>query len=423
VLEGSLLEAVDRWLEVIEVVRRNRLRTALTMLGVFWGMFMLLLMAGFGNGLEDGVRRTLGGSATNAVFVWGQATSLPYKGLQPGREVDFVNEDVGALKTLPGAEIVAPRGMLGGFRNRGEVRAEGRSGAYQVAASVPEYRHIEAMTLIEGRFVNPLDLRDARKVAVIGAMVADELFETRGPEVLGRSIQIRGVWFQVVGVLQSRVPGDRGERNESTVHIPLATYQQAFNQGDRIGWFALTATPDSSGAELEEAARALLSERHAVHPEDAPALGSYNAEEEFRRMQRTFAGIRLFVGVVGVLTLLSGVFGVSNILLITVRERTAEIGLRRALGARRRSIVAMILREALMLTGLSGYAGLVAGVGVLTLASTLLGPDHEVLGDPQVDLDLALLAGGALLVAAALAALVPARHAAAISPVEALRNE
>ncbi len=418
-----MLELLDRWLEVLEVVRRNRLRTGLTMLGVFWGMFMLLLMAGFGEGLEAGVKRTLGGSATNAVFLWGRETSLPYQGLQPGREVDFVNEDVAALRSLPGVEIVAPRNMLGGFRNRGEVRAEGRSGAFQVAASVPDYRFIEAMRMRQGRFVNPLDMEDARKVAVIGGTVADELFEARDDSVLGRAIQIRGVWFQVVGISESRLPGDRGERADSTVHIPLATYQQAFNQGDRVGWFALTAGPESSGAELEAAARALLSERHAIHPEDEPAMGSYNAEEEFQRVQRTFAGIRGFVGVVGGLTLLSGVFGVSNILLITVRERTAEIGLGRALGATSGGIVLMILREALVLTAVSGYAGLVTGVAVLALASQLLGSDHEVLGDPQVDISLALGAGLALLVAAGLAALVPARYAAAISPVEALRNE
>ena len=418
-----MLELVDRWLEVIEVVRRNRLRTALTMLGVFWGMFMLLLMAGFGNGLETGVERTLSGSVTNAVFIWGRETSLPYAGLQPGREVDFTNDDVVALQGLRGADIVAPRSILGGYRSRGEVRAEGRSGAFQVAASVPQYREIEAMRIVQGRFVNTRDLDDARKVAVIGAMVADELYESRGPEVLGRSLEIQGVWFQVVGILESRASGDQGERADSTVHIPFATYQQAFNQGDRVGWFALTADDDSSGLQLEQDARALLSERHGIHPDDEPAMGSFNAEEEFQRVQRTFAGIRAFVGVVGGLTLLSGVFGVSNILLITVRERTAELGLRRALGAKASSIVAMILRESLMLTGVSGYAGLVVGVAVLTVAGELLGSDHDVLGSPQVDLSLALVAGLALLVGAALAAVVPARHAAAISPVEALRNE
>lgn len=416
-----MAEWLDRWLEVLEIIRRKRLRTGLTMLGVFWGMFMLLLMAGFGRGLEAGVQRTLRGSVTNAVFIWARTTSLPHEGMQPGRDVDFETSDIDALRALPGADIVAPRGMLGGFRSRGEVRAGSKTGAFQVAGSAPDYRFIEPMDLPYGRFVNPLDMRDRRKVAVIGAMVADELFDRQDP--LGEAIQIRGVWFQVVGVTKSRAPGDRGERSDSTVHIPFATYQQAFNQGDRVGWFALTASPTSSGEELEAQARALLAERHRIHPDDEPAMGSYNAEVEFRRVQRTFAGIRGFVAVVGALTLLSGAFGVSNILLITVRERTAEIGLRRALGARRRSIVAMILREALMLTGVSGYAGLVAGVAVLAVAGSLLGSDHEVLGDPQVDLTVAVVAAIALLVAAGLAAIVPARIAAAISPVDALRKE
>lgn len=416
-----MAEWLDRWIEVVEVIRRNRLRTGLTMLGVFWGMFMLLLMAGFGSGLEQGVQGTLRGSVTNAVFVWGQTTSLPHGGMQPGREVDFTNGDIDALRQIPGVDIVAPRNMLGGFRSRGEVRAGGKVGAYQVVASVPEYIRIEALNLITGRFVNPLDMEDRRKVAAVGAMVAEELFDRR--EVLGESIQIRGVWFQIVGVTKSSAPGDRGERSDSSIHIPFSTYQQAFNQGDRVGWFALTATDDSSGKELEEHARVALSKRHRIHPEDEPALGSYNAEEEFRRVQRTFVGIRGFVGIVGVLTLLSGAFGVSNILLITVRERTAEIGLRRALGARRGSIVAMILREALMLTGVSGYAGLVSGVAVLAIAGAILGDDHEVLGDPQVDLTVAVVASVALLVAAVLAAIVPARQAASITPVDALRSE
>lgn len=416
-----MAEWLDRWIEVVEVIRRNRLRTGLTMLGVFWGMFMLLLMAGFGSGLEQGVQGTLSGSVTNAVFVWGQTTSLPHGGMQPGREVDFTNGDIEALRQIPGVDIVAPRNMLSGFRSRGEVRGGGKVGAYQIAASVPEYIRIEAMNIVTGRFVNPLDIQHRRKVAVVGAMVAEELFDRR--EVLGESIQIQGVWFQIVGVTKSPAPGDRGERSDSSVHIPFSTYQQAFNQGDRVGWFALTATDDSSGKELEQHARVTLSKRHRIHPEDEPALGSYNAEEEFRRVQRTFVGIRGFVGIVGVLTLLSGAFGVSNILLITVRERTAEIGLRRALGARRRSIVAMILREALMLTGVSGYAGLVSGVAVLAIAGAVLGDDHEVLGDPQVDLTVAVVASVALLVAAVLAAIVPARQAASITPVDALRSE
>lgn len=420
-MSGPLLELLDRWVEVLEVVRRNRLRTALTMLGVFWGMFMLLLMVGFGQGLEQGVQRTLRGSATNAVFIWGRETSLPHAGMQPGRPVDFANADIAALKALPGVHIVAPRNMLGGFRNRAEVRAGSETGAYQVAGSAPEYRQIEPMEIVSGRFVNRPDMADRRKVAVIGAMVADELFE--GQEALGQAIQIQGVWFRVVGVMKSRAPGDRGERADSTVHIPFATYQQAFNQGDRVGWFALTATADSSGALVEEQARALLAERHRIHPEDEPAMGSYNAEEEFRRVEQTFVGIRGFVFVVGALTLLSGAFGVSNILLITVRERTAEIGLRRALGARRRSVVAMILRESLILTGVSGYAGLVAGVAALALAGGLLGSDHDVLGDPQVDLTVAAVAGVALLLAALMASVVPARLAVSITPVDALRTE
>lgn len=413
---------LDTWLEVWEVVRRNRLRTLLTMGGVFWGMFMLLLMAGFGKGLERGVANSLGGRSSNAVFVWSQRTSLAYRGMRPGREIDFKNADLPAIENqVQGIDVLVPRMQLGGFRNRTEIVGNGKTGAFQVMGDAPDLQKIQPITLTSGRFINPLDMEQERKVAVIGAQVAKEFWGKADP--VGDSIQCNGVWFRVVGVFDSRQSGDTGERAENTIHIPFATFQRAFNIGDSVGWIALTGQPEASAIALEEEVRAVLAKRHRIHPEDEPAIGSYNAEEEWRQLQATFAGIRLFVVIVGSFTLLSGVVGVSNILLVTVRERTSEIGLRRALGATQSQVVRMILREAMVLVGVAGYAGLVIGVAFLELSRWLVGPDNPTLGNPQVELNLVLISGICLLFAGALAAWVPARRAAAISPVEALRAE
>lgn len=412
---------LEPWIELGLVLSRHKLRTALTALGVFWGMFMLLLMTGFGSGLEQGVQRSLGGWATNAVFVWGRRTSMPHAGLQPGRNIGFENADAVAISELDDVAVIAPRTQLGGWRGRNEIRGNGNIGEFQVMGDVPEIRVVNPVELTAGRWLNPLDMDERRKVAVIGSQVRDELY--RGVDPVGMNLLVNGVAFLVVGVFESPLDGDAGERAASTIHVPLSSFQQAFHTGDRLGWITFVGHDHVSGIELEAQVRSLLYERHSIHPDDEPALGSYNAEDEFSKIQNTFAGIRLFVAVVGSLTLLGGVFGVSNILLISVKERTREIGLRRAVGAPVRSILAMVIREALVITLVSGYLGLVCGVALLEGVAVWVGDSHEVLGDPQIDLTVAAVAGGALVLGALLAGFVPARRAAAIHPVEALRAE
>ncbi|MCB9781107.1 MAG: ABC transporter permease [Alphaproteobacteria bacterium] len=419
---GDLFQG-ELWAEVLETVRRNRLRTALTLLGVFWGMLMLVLMYGFGNGLEDGVVRSLGDNATNAVYLWGRRSTLPYQGNQPGRSVDFTTDDVGALRSrVPEIEYLCPRNQLGGYRSGNVVRHRDKVGSFNVMADVPEYRHVFPMQIPLGRFINPEDMTGARKVAVIGAQVRDELFGP-GVDPVGEHVEIQGVWFQVVGMFDAPGSGDDADRAESTVHIPFRTFQQAFNTGDEVSWFALTATAGANGEEVEAAVRKVLAERHGLHPDDEPAMGSFNAEAEFRRIRNTFAGVRAFVWLVGGATLLTGVFGVSNILLVSIRERTPEIGLRRAVGARPGQVVVQVMLEALLLTSLAGMAGLVVGVGALALAARLIGPDREMMGPPEIDLSVALVATLVMVLGGLLAGVVPARRAAAIRPVDALRGE
>ncbi|MCB9760955.1 MAG: ABC transporter permease [Alphaproteobacteria bacterium] len=414
---------LDTWQEIHETVRRNKLRTFLTACGVFWGMFMLLLMSGFGGGLERGVQRNMSDFATNAVYIWGQRTSMPFAGRQPGRWVVFHNADVDAIaEEVDGIETLAPRLQRGGYQNGSNVHRAGKTGNFQVMGDVPAYNRIQIMRMEAGRFINPIDMEGRRKVAVIGAQVARELFDP-ADDPIGGHIEIDGVWFQVIGVFHSPRVDDDGDRQNATIHIPFTTFQQAFNAPDRVGWLAITALPDRSGAEVEEAVRAVLATQHGIHPEDTMAIGSYNAEEGFRKMTTLFAGIRFFVWFVGGMTLLAGAFGVSNIMLIAVKERTKEIGVRRALGATPMSIVSMVMQESLVLTLVAGYGGLVLGVALLEAISAAVGTEHEVLGSPQVDFGLALGAGVVLVLVGALAGLIPARHAARIHPVEALRAE
>lgn len=412
---------LDTWTEIGDVLLRNPLRTSLTALGVFWGLLMLVLMLGFGEGLETVARRNFARSTTNSVFLWGGRTSMPYAGQRPGRRVGFRNGDVPALAQVEGLAFVAPRAQLGGWRNGNRVVHGSKSGNYNIMGDVARMFDILTVELVRGRVINPLDEDRQRKVAVIGDQVRRELFGRADP--IGALIRVQGVYFQVIGVVRSTRADDRGDRDNSAVHVPFTTYQRAFNQGDRVSWMALMAEPGAAAGTVEERARAVLAERHQVHPDDDNAIGGWNAQEDVQRIATLFTGIRLFIWIVGIATLLSGVVGVSNIMLVVVRERTKELGLRRALGATRANIVGLIVIEAVVLTTLAGVLGIAAAVVLIEGIAWFLGPDHETIGTPSVDPSVPFLALGALIVSGAFAGLLPARRAARIHPVEALRSE
>ncbi len=414
----------DAWQELVATLARSPVRTGLTAAGVAWGMFLLVLLTGFGAGLEGGVRKSLGRRATNAVYFWGRTTSLPFEGTRPGRPVQFDNADTAAiLENVDGVAHLAPRNQLGGWRGQSVVRLDGLDTSASVTGEVPAYRHIQPMAVEVGRYLSGRDLDQRRRVAVVGAQVALELLPPGGTpaELVGRMLSIDGSWFTVVGVFRSRLGGEDGERVEQGVHLPLSTFQQSFRQGERVRWFALAGDPAVSAEALEDEVRALLAARHRVHPDDRPAIGSRNAEAAYRRMQATFQGIRGFVLLVGAMTLLAGAFGVTNVMLVSVGERTAELGLRRALGATRGQVRRMILRESLLLTVVAGQSGLVLGVGVLELARRAQAED-AVLGAPHVDAPLVLVASLLMALAGLVAGHLPAARAAAISPVDALRG-
>lgn len=414
----------DRIDEVLQTLGKNKLRTALTSFGVFWGIFMLIVMLGSGQGLRNGVTRSFGGNATNAVYLWTQSTTKPYKGLPRGRSFNFLEDDIKAIKdNVPELDVLAPSAQLGGYRGENNVSRGTKTGPFSVRGDFPDNRFIQIFKITSGRYLNELDIKEKRKVCVIGQRVQEILF-TKDEDPIGQFIQVNGTYFKVIGAITVEKAGDEAEEKMQTIYIPFSTFQQAFNWGGKIGWFSLTAKPQYAASLVEEKVKKVLAQRHRIAPDDAGAIGSWNSEKEFSKIQGLFSGISALVWVVGIGTLMAGVIGVSNIMLIIVRERTREIGVRRALGATPASIFTQVITESVILTSFAGYFGLIAGVFLMEgINAAIEGQDTGMFYQPGVHLDIALKALGILIVCGALAGIIPARKAVSISPVEALRWE
>lgn len=414
---------LDHWREIWNALRGNKVRTFLTAFGVFWGIFLLMVMMGSGTGLENGAMEGFTQGATNSLFVWGQRTSKPYKGRAVGREVELTDEDVVAVRTLvPEAELVCPRSQLGGFRGGNNVVRGTKSGGFSVNGDIPEFSVIQSISIRSGRFLNRFDLDERRKVAVIGPRVQELLFE-KGEEPIGEEIRIQGVTFTVVGVFGSPRSGNRGEEDAQTVYVPFTTFQQAFHRGNFVDWLAIKSRDDVPATVTEEKVKTLLRQRHGVAPEDKRAFGSWNMEAEYRKFAGVFTGIRILVWIVGIGTLAAGVIGVSNIMLVIVRERTHEIGVRRALGATPASITGQIVLESLLLTAAAGYAGLIAGMlSIDAVAALIAGSESMFFKRPGIGIATAMQALSILIVSGIAAGLMPAWRAIRVSTVEALRS-
>jgi putative ABC transport system permease protein len=415
--------------EVLQLFQRNRLRTLLTASGIFWGIFILIVMLGFGNGIQDGVERTMSGYATNALYIWGNETSVAYQGLPPGRNIGLENADTAALRArVSKIGHLAPRARLARYRGRNDVTHGGKVTDAEVTGDEPEYQFVLPMNIQQGRFINPLDLAQRRKVAVIGERIHRDLF---GVDVdpIGRDIQISGVSFTVIGLFKPVRYGNNRERMESFVFLPLSTFQQVFSWGESISFYAAVPADGVNSAALESSMTRLLKDRLRIAPTDNRAIGAWNSELEHLRIENLFSGIRIFIWTVGVATLLAGVLGVSNIMLIAIRERQREFGIRKSIGATPSSVIRMVLYETAILVGVAGVAGFFCGLLVLALIDFFTrgitsNPEADVLfSSPSIDINVALAALAALLFAALLAALIPARHAMRIDPIEALRSE
>lgn len=413
----------DNWLEIWAVLRANKLRTALTAFGVAWGIVMLIAMLGFGSAMHAGVRRDVQGMATNLLFVWGTSTTEGYGGLKPGRPVRFDLEDIERLRRLPAIEYIAPQLQAGGWMNGSTVSYEGKVGSYNVLGDYPALRHIISFQFEAGRFINAVDIAENRKVAVIGHSVVEELYPA-GTNPIGTYVKISGVYWQVVGITKTLRQGQQGDRDAHSVYVPFTTMKTAFHTGNRVGFFAMTARPGTDGPELERSVRVALSAAHHIAPTDHLAIGSFNMFEMFSKFQDVFFWLEAIGWIVGGMTLAAGVIGVSNIMLIAVKERTKEFGIRKALGATPQSVVAMVLMETVALATLAGLLGVAFGCSLLYGADTALINVHDApFAPPEVGLGTVVTALIVLIGCAALAGLIPAFHAVSIKPIEALRTE
>lgn len=411
----------DRWREVFDTLGANKLRTALTAFGVLWGIFMLIIMLGAGSGLQNGVTSEFQGFATNSLYVWTQRTTKPYKGLPSGRRFNMSNEDTKALRELvPEAKVIAPRNEVGGWRGAANVVRGINTGSYGIKGDYPEAVELQPFDVTQGRLLNQMDVDQKRKVAVIGAKVVNDLFE-ENEEVIGSNIRINGVYFTVVGTIKTKKAGSEAEDDAQSIFIPLSSFQQAFNYGNWVSYYGFMPIDGVSVADMEAKILKVLKERHRVHPADEFAFGTNNNEEEFAEYANVFSGINFLIWFVGTLTLVAGVIGISNIMLVIVKERTKEIGIRRAIGASPMSIVNQIILEALVLTSLAGYIGIVLGIWAVEFAGPLI--EDDSFKNPEIDFQTILIALGVLIISGCFAGFIPAYRALEIKPVEALRTE
>ncbi len=415
----------DRWQEIFIALKQNKVRTFFTAFGVFWGIFLLVIMLGSGKGLENGTKVGMGDMSTNSFFMWTQRTTIPYKGYPRGRFFNYNNKDTEALiENIPEIEYIAPR--IRGFGRTGDnvVRGE-RVASFNVQGDYPAYNLIDPMTIEKGRFINDLDIEQRRKVAVIGTRVVAELFNP-DEEPIGDYLMINGVYCKVVGVVSSKKTDRQAEQENQAVYLPFTTVQKVYNLGDIVGFYSITSKPGIPASELEDKVRAFLKERHRIHPQDNRAIGSFNVERQFNKMAQLFAGINGLIWIVGTGTLMAGIIGVSNIMLIVVRERTKEIGVRRALGASPANIITQVIFESVFLTALAGCVGLVVGVGVLELVNYVLSQapgQNMMFTNPSVDFNKAITALIVMVGSGIIAGMIPAKRAVNIRPIEALHDE
>ncbi|MDD3788460.1 MAG: ABC transporter permease, partial [Petrimonas sp.] len=350
---------LDRWYEIWVTITHNKSRSFLTAFGVFWGVFMLVLMVGAGNALQQGITSQVRGFASNSCFFWSQNTTQPYKGFRKNRRWDMLNSDIPVItRNVPEAQYISPM-LFGGSSDKNVFRGD-KSGSYQIKGCYPVYDKIEKSEIIKGRYINDIDIAQKRKVCMIGERVYEVLFQT-GEDPVGKAIKVNGIYFQVIGVARRMGNVSIGGSTDESVILPFTTMQQAFNQGNVIHFMAATAKPGIKVKVVQDKIKETLKSLHQISPQDEEAVGSMNIEDQFSMFNNLFLGISMLIWLVGLGTLLAGAIGVSNIMLVTVRERTKEIGIRRALGATPQNIIGQILSESVVLTVIAGITGIVVG--------------------------------------------------------------
>ena len=419
---------IDKWQEIFSTIKKNKLRTFLTGFAVAWGIFMLMVLLGAGNGLSNGVGSNFQGNALNAMWIWSRETSMPYAGFQSGRRIQFTMDDYEAIKKMDKIDKISARYWIGtrtySFNNE--------YGDYNTQSCHPDYMDIEKFEITQGRFLNEIDMKYSRKVMVIGEDIREALFKNVDP--IGQILKVGDMPFKVIGVYDELDPRE-GTRQGL---IPISTAQTLYNAGNRIHNIALTTEDVSKGESerIEADIRKMLAKNHKFNPDDQRAIGIYNSLENYIETMNIFRAIKMFVWLIGIGTLIAGIVGVSNIMLIVVKERTKEIGIRKALGATPGSIIGLVLLESILITALAGYIGMFLGISLMEginfmmekQAQAQLGAsgdqgEFRMFLNPTVDLRIAVSAMLLLVSAGALAGYFPARKAASVKPIEALHDE
>jgi len=416
---------IDYIQEIFSTLKQNKLRAIMTGFSVAWGIFMLLLLLGSGKGLQNGMENNFRGTSKNALWIWSRRTQVAHDGLKAGRRIRFTDEDADVLKRTFEDDMDNFSGRFHIWSNN-DVTYKNEFGNFQVEGILPEFKKIQIVDMDKGRYINKLDIEQYRKCAIISTPVEKALFKD-DEDPMGKYIRIGGVPFMVVGTFTN--PENREDKQ---VYLPLTTTQRVFNGNNRLNEMAIAtnALTVAENKRIEDEVRNLLIERHRVAPEDKQAIGIWNTLEHFKQAQGVFAGIRMFVWIIGIMTIIAGIVGVSNIMIILVKERTKEIGIRKAIGASPFSIIRLVLSESVLITSLAGFFGLVAGMGLLagiSAALNMLAAENQDIEraffNPSADLGVALWALGILVTAGLVAGYIPARRASSIRPIEALHDE
>lgn len=420
----KILLKYDTWQEIYYSLQNNKLRTFLTMIGVAWGMFLYVSLLGAAKGMENGFDKLFSGFATNTIFLWPQSTNIPYAGFPKGRIMELKIGDMDYLKSkIPEIDYISPQTSKGNFGSEGvQMYRNEKKATYTLNGDYPIGNKISEKALIFGRYLNDADVAERKNVAVIGEEIYKNFFDHKKIEnPIGKSINIRGTFFNVIGVFRTK---GVGMENDQTVYIPLSTFTQMFNEGDNVGHFAIVGKPDADITAIEERAKNELKNKYNASPEDANAFGSFNLGKEFAKLTGFLQGMQLLTIIVGTLTILAGVIAISNILLITVKERTKEIGIRRALGAKPSEVRNQVLLESIVITLSSGLLGFMMGMLLLMLLDTLTqGQTEFPFYNPSVDYTNVFSAMAVMLTLGLVVGMIPAQRAIKIRPIEALRSE
>lgn len=421
----NILFKKDTWQEIYYSLKNNKLRTFLTMIGVGWGMFLYVVLLGSAKGMENGFDKLFSGFATNSIFLWAQNTSIPYEGFPKGRGMDLKLQDIDMLQRKIGEiEYISPKNSRGNFGTAGEqMSRNGKTATYSLNGDYPIGNKISEKKLIYGRYLNDADVSQNKNVAVIGEEVYKNFFDSKKNEnPIGKSINVKGIFFNVIGVF--RVKRGGGMDNDQTIFIPLSTFTKIYNDGDNVDVFAIVSKPNADVNDVEDRVKDELKKKNKVSPEDTNAFGSFNLGKEFKKLTGFLTGMQLLTIIVGTLTILAGVIAISNILLITVKERTKEIGIRRALGAKPSEVRNQILLESVVITLSSGLLGFIFGIFVLMIFNTLTqNQDEFPFYNPTVNYGNVFSAMSVMVILGLIIGMIPAQRAVKIRPIEALRSE